>query len=116
MIDLVLLLFLKNSLGKSYSLTMGKLLRRNSKEFSEGSEKKNYFCSELVADAFKHAGILNQTISCSRSLPFIIPCKWINRYWPGDFSNEKKLTFLNGVSLGTQRYLVNEFDKRVKKP
>ena len=38
---------------------MGKLLRRSSKSTIENAEKSNYFCSELIADAYKHAGLLN---------------------------------------------------------
>ena len=51
---------------------------------------KSFFCSELVASAYKRIGILD-------------PDKAASSYWPGDFSTEKKsneVKLLRGAYLG----------------
>jgi hypothetical protein len=55
-------------------------------------DKKNIYCSELIAYTLKRLGILsNYHVS--------------NAYMPKDFSNEGNVAFLKNVSLGKQMYL-----------
>ena len=67
--------FVKQSIGKQYKINPVKLLRRrNENDNSEQiKDSKTYFCSELVATAYKRVGILDKDIAASK-------------YWPGDFS------------------------------
>lgn len=58
--------FLKEAIGKKYSFNARKLTRKKSKvrDFDVNGESKiidpnrTFFCSELVAKAFKHLGII----------------------------------------------------------
>lgn len=61
-------------LGKKYSINVSKLLRRNSiNDAKDIQEDKSYFCSELVASAYKAMDILPQEIAAST-------------YWPVHFA------------------------------
>ena len=54
------------------------------------NKDKSFFCSELVAAAYKRIGLLD-------------PYKAASTYWPGDFSQEdkkKEIKLLNGAYLG----------------
>ena len=65
--------FIDKVQGKNYRLTPNKILRR-SKNVTPG-EEKSYFCSELIASAYKALGILPQDVpSC--------------HYFPGKFASE----------------------------
>ena len=67
-------------MGKKYELTLGKILFRKRSEIKLKDPKASptlpklpksgYFCSELIAAAYKELGLLDQTISASQ-------------YWPG---------------------------------
>jgi hypothetical protein len=72
--------FANSVLGKKYSLTIKKLMRKKSLA-TEG--EKGYFCSELVAAFFKATGLLPPHISAAK-------------YWPGSFSQRSKLKLLKG--------------------
>lgn len=55
-------------------------------------EDKTFFCSELIATAFKRCGLMENKKAASR-------------YWPGDFSNEdrnKSIKLINGASFGEE--------------
>ena len=92
--------FRRNCVGNNYGLTIKKLLnsQRSEKQFgkrhSEIEKTRTFFCSELIAKAFKVLGIMKdpEAKSCSS-------------YFPGSFGPEsfggcidKELT--NDVSLG----------------
>ena len=69
--------FLKEAIGKKYSANPRKLARQKSgvRPFEDGEEKiiendRTFFCSELIAKAFKHLGIiLNNDQSCAKFYP-----------------------------------------------
>ena len=88
--------FVGKVLGKKFRLSIGKLLAR--KNDKQAEDKKGYFCSELVAMAYKTLGILPGK-------------KPASRYWPGDFSDKKELILINGAYLnpGQQVEFLNEF-------
>lgn len=70
--------------GKKYRISAGKLL---SKKFDKDPEnKRGFFCSELVAMALKSINVLP-------------PKPPASRYWPGDFSDAKKIQLINGAVL-----------------
>lgn len=65
--------FVKSAVGKPYSLSITKLFRK--KSFIDGPESepdRTYFCSELIAAAYKRAELLSPIIASST-------------YWPGIF-------------------------------
>jgi len=74
--------FLKNNMGKKYELSLSKILFRKKSliKIENISTKKNtktkndsktgFFCSELVAAAYKELGLLDSQISATT-------------YWPG---------------------------------
>ncbi len=71
-----LLSFVRKNLGKKYDLSAYKLLKLESDFDWEkvGKEQaRGFFCSELIAKAFKSIGIID-------------PRKSSGRYWPVDFS------------------------------
>lgn len=71
-----LLKFVKINLGRKYSLNISKLFSFDS-DFSWDMVSKDtargYFCSELIAKAYKGAGLFDKVKSSCR-------------YWPVDFS------------------------------
>jgi len=77
--------------GKPYGLGPLKLLRRHSK-----GEKENYFCSELVASAFKTLDIL----------PDDVPS---NSYLPASFGDAGNLHLTNHASL--EKEIIVDFEK-----
>lgn len=88
--------FVGKVLGKKFRISVGKLFARKSDKKPE--DKKGFFCSELVAMAYKSIGILPGN-------------KPASRYWPGDFFDNKKLNLINGAYLnpGQQVEFVKEF-------
>ena len=66
--------FIRTVIGMKYKLTASKLLRKKFKNDAEDTDK-SYFCSELVASAYKRLGLLPKEVSASQ-------------YWPGSFSNK----------------------------
>eukprot|EP00347_Sterkiella_histriomuscorum_P001620 403371331 len=86
--------FMKQSIGKRFKINAAKLLRQkcDSDNSQIIKDDKGYFCSELVASAYKRLGILDQERAASK-------------YWPGDFSQENansQSQFRNGAYLGEQ--------------
>ena len=72
--------FVKNVDGKKFGIGPGKFIRSTS---VEPGEENNFFCSELVASAYKAMGIFPNTLKSSS-------------LWPGDFLNDDKLPIENG--------------------
>lgn len=89
-----LLQFMKKNLGKKYDLTAFKLLKLES-DFSweNVKEDRGYFCSELVAKAFKSVGLLDEKKSSGR-------------YWPVDFSERSELKLKKGAKLGPEQTVI----------
>ncbi|CAD8157666.1 unnamed protein product [Paramecium octaurelia] len=83
--------FTKENLGKAYSLTVKKILTDKSVMITS-SEKNTYFCSQLVAQAYKKTGILQTELSATQ-------------FWPGSFSNEKQDLELTNAKLSDE-YLI----------
>ncbi|CAD8121449.1 unnamed protein product [Paramecium sonneborni] len=83
--------FTKENLGKAYSLTVRKLITDKS-VMVPSTDKNTYFCSQLVAQAYKKAGILQTELSATQ-------------FWPGSFSNEKQDLELTGAKLSDE-YLI----------
>jgi len=77
--------------GKPYGLGPLKLLRRHSK-----GNKENYFCSELVASAFKTLEILPEDVPSTA-------------YLPASFGDAGNLQLINHASL--EREIIIDFDK-----
>jgi len=90
--------FLKNARGKKYELDPLRLLQKYSSTDSVENlhENKGYFCSELIASAYKTLGILPKHISSAQ-------------YWPGTFSAENNLKLENGARFGEE--LLIEFEE-----
>ena len=67
--------FVKQSVGKKFKVNPSKLLRKKCDSDTNNiiKDDKTYFCSELVASAFKRLGILDSELAASK-------------YWPGHFS------------------------------
>ncbi len=97
--DLIIKLekFLKNARGRKYQLNPLRLLQKYSSTDSVENlhENKGYFCSELIASAYKTLGLLPRHISSAQ-------------YWPGTFSAEGKLKLEKGARFGDE--LLIEFE------
>lgn len=68
---------------KMNSLIDKSSVSRDSKQY------ESFFCSELVAAAWKACGLLSSGKSCSQ-------------YWPVTFSDKENIDFLNGAKLEAQ--------------
>lgn len=79
--------FLEISQGKKYSLSPTKIFKNRAV-----GEEENFFCSELVASAYKALGVLSADTNSST-------------YLPGDFSSKKNLKLVN--SSLSQEYLID---------
>eukprot|EP00828_Plagiopyla_frontata_P043350 TRINITY_DN6731_c0_g1_i1.p1 TRINITY_DN6731_c0_g1~~TRINITY_DN6731_c0_g1_i1.p1 ORF type:complete len:268 (-),score=39.93 TRINITY_DN6731_c0_g1_i1:177-980(-) len=82
--------FLKNVLHNNYSISLKKLMQKQSviqqqDQQAQKDKTREFFCSELVASAYKRAGLLPQDKSAMQ-------------YWPGDFAQKNSsFPLLNGV-------------------
>lgn len=83
--------FVKNVDGKKFGIGPSKFIRNTS---IEPGEESNFFCSELVASAYKAMGIFPSTLKSSS-------------LWPGDFLIDEKLPLQNGL-LGQEQLI--DFD------
>jgi len=83
-------------IGNKYKLNPLKLMRRTSDTNEDtlfNLQKREFFCSELVACAYKFLNLL--------------PLKKAStKYWPGSFSSEKKLKLFCKGKLEEQ-YLID---------
>lgn len=87
-------IFLEEAIGNKYGITPNKLMKRGTVKAKNGKfidENRTFFCSELVAKAYKILGIIeDDSKSCSS-------------YFPSSFSTEKNdLKFIGGASLGPE--------------
>lgn len=87
-----LLNFVKGTLGKEYDIGAIKLIKQWS---SQDKGKRSYFCSELVAKAYKMMGLIEKDKASAR-------------YWPVDFTERGGLQLLQGAALGRQKTIVLE--------
>jgi len=70
-----------------YRLNPSKIFRKKYEQDAENiTDDKSYFCSELVASAYKCLGLLPKEISASQ-------------YWPGNFSTKSGLQLLGDSML-----------------
>lgn len=84
--------FVKNVNGKKFGINPKKLIGKSS-EVQPGTET-NFFCSELVASAYKAMGVFPNNVKSSK-------------FWPSDFINDEKLPFIS-ASLGQEMLI--DFD------
>ena len=71
--------FIRTVIGMKYKLNASKILRKHCENDAENINKdKSYFCSELVASAYKCLGLLPKEISASQ-------------YWPGSFAGKSNI-------------------------
>ena len=83
-------------IGNKYNLNPLKLLRKTSEIYDEklsNFENRDFFCSELVACAYKFLNLLPKK-------------KAATKYWPSSFSKENKLNLFGKCKLGEQ-YLID---------
>ena len=67
---------------------------KSNRDASENiKDTKSYFCSELIASAFKRIGLLPADVSATQ-------------YWPQAFSIKSEIDLLKGASLGDE-YLID---------
>eukprot|EP00742_Colponemidia_sp_Colp-10_P002997 GILJ01003198.1.p1 GENE.GILJ01003198.1~~GILJ01003198.1.p1 ORF type:complete len:467 (+),score=67.59 GILJ01003198.1:137-1537(+) len=77
--------FIKEVIGKPYKLTAKKLMNRK----GSAIQSDGFFCSELVARAYKEMGLLPED-------------RGAHTYWPGSFSRVGKLSLQDGAELGEE--------------
>lgn len=82
---------------------MLKLKSHSKKSEESDSEKRSYFCSELVARAYKNVGLLERG-------------KGSARYWPADFTARGAIELEKQSYLGKEKTIVldrhtNQFKK-----
>lgn len=75
--------FIEKAKGMDYKLSAGKLMRK--RQDKNLSDKKGFFCSELIATAYKECDLISKD-------------KPSSKYWPGDF-DDKKLQILPPASM-----------------
>lgn len=78
--------FISSNRNKAYGLNPIKLLSRT--VITPGDES-TFFCSQLVASAYMHLGVMSAE-------------KAANLYWPGDFAHDKSLPMAGGAFLSEE--------------
>jgi hypothetical protein len=58
----------KAVIGNDYQISMKKLVFARS-TMKENLDKRKFFCSELIAKAFKEAGLIKSDLACSTFYP-----------------------------------------------
>ena len=102
---------MKEALGKKYGLDRKKLMRRTTIPKKEDLQNQNqmiddqrtFFCSELVAKAFKILGIIeNDEVSCGQFFPHHFSARGssILHLTPGTESHEEKEIIIDGGCSG----------------
>jgi hypothetical protein len=89
--------FVRQTLGKPFKINPIKLLRSTNDwdQAEKIKDTKSFFCSELVATALKRLGLLE-------------PEKAASKYWPGEFSQEDRLSeakLQNGAWFGDEQVI-----------
>lgn len=95
--------FMKTTMGNSYNISIEKMMRRQTMHPGRSTveEDRDFFCSELVAKAFKIAGIMqDDEKSCTQ-------------YMPGSFSDDgcHELKLTEGVTMETDKVVIIESEK-----
>jgi hypothetical protein len=102
--------FLKEAIGRQYGIGTKIFSKHKSMKIKKGSDKqfieenRTFFCSELVAKAFKTLGIIeNDDTACSSFLP-------------SHFSscNDKLLKYTQGTSLTDEMQIIIEGESEAK--
>ena len=84
--------FIRSVIGLKYRLTPAKIFKK--KDDGDETEKdKSYFCSELVAGAYKALGLLPKDVPASQ-------------YWPGSFSGKGNLRLLGDSILEDEQIVI----------
>ena len=96
--------FVQENYGKRYGISAKKLLKKNTVVKKTGAdieeEDRTFFCSELIAKAYKTIDLLKtEKSSC--------------QYWPGSFSSEKKLQLEAQAYLGDEMIIDFEIKKQI---
>lgn len=85
--------FVKNTLGKKYSISAKKLLTKSVASAVDAASEVTFFCSELIAACYQKLGLLPNSVPASN-------------YLPGAFAAERKLDLSDGAKLG-EEYLID---------
>jgi hypothetical protein len=85
--------FINSVIGMKFRISTGKLLARKMDKLPQ--EKRGFFCSELVAMAYKVLGLLPERPPASR-------------YWPGDFYDKKNIQLIGGAAFTSSVFV--DFD------
>ena len=83
---------MKKMIGKEYSFGAMKLFRKSSNEES-AEVQSDFFCSELIAKAYKGLGILDKK-------------KASNSYWPVDFTDRGGLVLEGEGYFGFEKLII----------
>ena len=114
--------FIKTTVGNNYNISLTQLLFRKktmkktsrasmteqaaAEESQEDMEKRAFFCSELIAKAFKECGLLNTDDACCQ-------------FMPADFAKKqggsKKLKLEKGAKLGDEQMIMFDEEELKKK-
>ncbi len=85
--------FIKTVIGMKYKLNPSKIFRKRYENDAENiKENKTYFCSELVASAYKCIGLLDKQVSATQ-------------YWPGNFASGGDINLLQGSYLEDEQLM-----------
>ena len=83
-------IFIKEVIGKKYKLSASKIFNTKRSSSNNEGEEQSFFCSELIASAYKSLDLLPSEIAASQ-------------YWPGTFAEK------SGLQLsGSSAYLDDE--------
>lgn len=82
--------------GKKYKMNLVKICRTKSKRDAaeEIKENKSYFCSELIASAYKRIGLLPEDVSATQ-------------YWPSAFSARANMELMKENAWLGEEYLID---------
>jgi len=83
--------FVKVIRGRKYDWSLMRAVRGQEKHNLE-DERRVFFCSELVAQAYKHVGLLRASLDASA-------------YVPGSFGVRNHLVLMKGANLGEERFI-----------
>lgn len=89
--------FIKKTIGSKYSLGAIKLIRKTSED-SNPEQHQDFFCSELVAKAYKQMKLLKTD-------------KGSQTFWPVDFTMRGALALEAGAYLGLERLILLKRDQ-----
>jgi len=94
--------FVKSTLGNSYRISIKNLLFRVPSVANQNINNREFFCSELVAKAYKHLGLLKTQHAA-----------W--DFMPSDFSKESTKLKLEGDARLTEEQIIMFNEKTLAK-